>query len=67
MSSAKLPPIPPAGRAPGPGGAAEGHAEDEQQEKEARASDSRDRNLASQGRQGNIAQNTTHKGHQQDR
>ncbi len=63
MSKSQQPPVPPAGRSDkGPGAApndkgdlaaAEHHPEK--------------RNLAEQGRQGNIKQNTTHQGHQQDR
>lgn len=33
----------------------------------AKGDHSRERNLAEQGRQGNIRQNTTHQGYQQDR
>jgi hypothetical protein len=59
--SSKLPPVPPENRSPkGPGG---------EPEVKARQSppDRRKRNLAEQGRQGNIKQNTTNQGYQQDR
>jgi hypothetical protein len=57
----KVPPVPPASRSPkGPGsdpgiGRADAKPDD------------RHRNLAEQGRQGNIKQNTTNQGYQQDR
>jgi hypothetical protein len=38
-----------------------------ERQSEALPSDARDRNLAEQGRQGNIKQNTTHQGFTQDR
>ena len=61
MSKAHLPPVPPESRSPkGPGNA-------EASVEAAKAPSSRDRNLAEQGRQGNIKQNTTNQGHQQDR
>ena len=55
------PTVPPANRTTkGPAGRdADAHAEASQQ--------SRQRNLAQQGRQGNIKQNTTNQGYQQDR
>jgi hypothetical protein len=64
MSRTDLPPVPPAGR--GPQGAAREGA-DNGQTAMARAAKPTERNLSSQGRQGNIKQNTTHSGHQQDR
>jgi hypothetical protein len=65
MSNAKIPPVPPANRSPGgsstPGGSQipENVAEENKE--------SRNRQLEQQGRQGNIKQNTTHQGYQQDR
>ncbi|HTH17202.1 MAG TPA: hypothetical protein VL974_11160 [Magnetospirillum sp.] len=57
-----MPPIPPEQQTPH-GGSAQSHDnEGPDPEKEARA-----RDLAHQGRQGNIKQNTTHQGYQQDR
>lgn len=57
----KLPPVPPASRSPkGPG-------IDPNVEIEDTKPDERRRNLAEQGRQGNIKQNTTNQGYQQDR
>ena len=57
----KMPPIPPANRSPkGPGADPNVSVADQ-------APDERGRNLAEQGRQGNIKQNTTHQGYQQDR
>lgn len=62
--SQKMPPVPPANRSPkGPGGAPDVSAETGPDKKMA----DRERNLGEQGRQGNIKQNTTHQGHQQDR
>ncbi|SDC75655.1 hypothetical protein [Belnapia rosea] len=65
-SKAHLPPVPPANRTPhGPGGSSsEGDLSAQQAEA---TKSSRDRNLAEQGRQGDIKQNTTHQGYQQDR
>jgi hypothetical protein len=57
----KLPPVPPANRSPkGPG-------IDPNVEIADTNPDERVRNLAEQGRQGNIKQNTTNQGYQQDR
>lgn len=60
--SQRLPPVPPANRSNkgtgDPGGPVQ---------KDADIPDQRQRNLAEQGRQGNIKQNTTNQGHQQDR
>jgi hypothetical protein len=65
MTKAHMPPVPPAGRSnKGPGD--QGSA-DEGNETGGKTSDSRHRDLSKQGRQGNIKQNTTHKGFQQDR
>ena len=61
--SQRLPPVPPANRSnKGPGEPAGGNVH-----KDADIPDPRQRNLAEQGRQGNIKQNTTNQGHQQDR
>lgn len=61
--SSQMPPVPPAGRSDkGPGGSPvsdEGDA--------AAASKPTSGNLAEQDRQGNIKQNTTNQGYQQDR
>jgi hypothetical protein len=69
MSKAHLPPVPPAGRSPKGPGSQTGTPGQEQGDISARQADAgaRDRNLGEQGRQGNIKQNTTHQGHQQDR
>ncbi|WP_374302363.1 hypothetical protein [Paracoccus sp. (in: a-proteobacteria)] len=61
--SQRLPPVPPANRSnKGPGEPAERAAPSD-----TGAPDPHQRNLAEQGRQGNIKQNTTNQGHQQDR
>ncbi|MGH7087667.1 MAG: hypothetical protein ACREFQ_02070 [Stellaceae bacterium] len=61
MTKSHGPPVPPAGRSnKGPGGHPGGAGGKPQHER-------RPENLAEQGRQGNIKQNTTNKGHQQDR
>lgn len=60
MSQSQMPPVPPANRSPkGPGNKPEVNAEDP-------APKARE-NYAEQGRHGNIKQNTTHQGYQQDR
>ena len=67
MSKSHLPPVPPANQAP-VGGSANPHTGDDMAE--AVAADnkaSKNRNLEIQGRQGNIKENTTNKGYQQDR
>lgn len=65
MSKAHLPPVPPASRSSkGPGPQA-GHRDEAARAEENKAST--DRNLAEQGRQGNVKQNTTNQGYQQDR
>ena len=65
MSNAHLPPVPPANRAPQGGNNAGGS---EVNPKDARANErNQNTNLAEQGQQGNIAQNTRNQGHQQDR
>jgi len=66
MSKAHLPPVPPAGRAP-QGGANSRTEADIAADKAEEVKESKDRNLASQGRQGNIAVNTHNQGYQQDR
>jgi hypothetical protein len=61
VMTAKPPPVPPASRSPkGPGGSTEPPRDTSQP-------DAVPENLQEQGRQGNIAQNTTHQGYQQDR
>ena len=63
MSKADVPPVPPAGKSDkGPGDTAKATPKSD-----AAAHESKERNLAEQGRQGNVKQNTTHKGFQQDR
>ena len=57
----RMPPVPPAGRSPkGPG-------DQTLPPKDAGGGDSVPGNLKEQDRQGNIAQNTTNQGYQQDR
>jgi hypothetical protein len=57
-----MPPVPPAGRSKkGPNAGAEHAPRDTSRRKEP------PENVAEQGRQGNISQNTHHQGHQQDR
>ena len=65
-SKAHLPPVPPANRSPHGPGAQSPEGDMGAQQAEATKS-SRDRNLGEQGRQGDIKQNTTHQGYQQDR
>jgi hypothetical protein len=58
-----LPPVPPAGRSnKGPGSSPEGNVT-----ADTPTVDSTPSNLKEQNRQGNIKQNTTHQGYQQDR
>jgi hypothetical protein len=65
MAKKHLSPVSPGGRSDkGPGGAPD---IDRKSDLTSDASDSRHRNLEKQGRQGNIAVNTHHQGHQQDR
>jgi hypothetical protein len=60
--TAKTPPVPPANQSH------KGPQSDQRPDTDTRsAADPRDRNLREQGRQGNIKQNTTHQGYQQDR
>jgi hypothetical protein len=66
MSRSHMPPVPPASRShKGP------HEGEEREARRADRDSSRPKgppeNLAEQGRQGNINQNTHHQGHQQDR
>ncbi len=66
-SKAHLPPVPPANRAP-MGGAGNAAPEGDMSAQVAEENkESKNRNLAEQGRQGNVKQNTTHQGYQQDR
>jgi hypothetical protein len=67
MSKSHLPPVPPANRAP-IGGSSNPHTGDDMASSVAQDNKaSRNRNLEIQGRQGNIKENTIHKGYQQDR
>lgn len=67
MSKAHLPPVPPANRSP-KDGAANPETKGDMADNVGQANkESKDRNLAQQGRQGNIKQNTTNQGYQQDR
>jgi hypothetical protein len=66
MAKAQLPPVPPANRPKGGGAPASKEGDMAANTAEA-VKESKDRNLASQGRQGNIAVNTHHQGYQQDR
>jgi hypothetical protein len=66
MSKAHLPPTPPANRAP-MGQAGKSPQGDLKAEVAEANAASRDRNTDQQGRQGNIKQNTTNQGYQQDR
>jgi len=67
MSKSHMPPVPPAGRSPIGGSAnpASGNDIPEQVATDNKAS--KNRNLGEQGRQGNVKQNTTNQGYQQDR
>jgi hypothetical protein len=70
MSKAHLPPVPPSNRAPLGGGAAADATKtgnDMAERVAGRNKDAAERNLGEQGRQGNVKQNTTHQGYQQDR
>ncbi|MFT8243771.1 hypothetical protein [Roseomonas sp. BN140053] len=64
-SKAHLPPVPPDNQSPIGGSANPGTGELTQEQK-AQSEPTR-RHLGEQGRQGNIKQNTTHQGYQQDR
>ena len=61
--SAHPPPVPPEQRSPHEGSVSPETKSGAQKERDSAVK----RNLAEQGRQGNIKQNTTNKGHQQDR
>jgi hypothetical protein len=64
MSHSHMPPVPAANRSPKePGSDPVNTAGSGPDKRDA----DRQRNLAEQGRQGNIKQNTTHQGYQQDR
>jgi hypothetical protein len=65
MTNARIPPVPPANRSPGGSANAGGSPIPENVAKENK--DSKNRHLEQQGRQGNIKQNTTNQGYQQDR
>jgi hypothetical protein len=71
MSKAHLPPVPPSNRAPVGAGATAADAtkagNDMAERVAERNKDAAERNLGEQGRQGNIKQNTTNQGYQQDR
>ena len=67
MSKAQMPPVPPANRSPKGGGSRPDTTSDIPAEQGRDTARNRDRNLAQQGRQGNIAQNTNNQGRQQDR
>lgn len=62
--SAHPPPVPPEQRSPKGSGGPSSAPTDEEMKDEFRA---RNRHLEEQGRQGNVKQNTTNKGYQQDR
>jgi hypothetical protein len=66
MSKAHLPPVPPANRGPD-GNNNPRTGNDMAEAVGAQNKASTNRNLAIQGRQGNIKTNTTHQGYQQDR
>ena len=57
----KMPPIPPENRT------RKGPAQPQPSQKEAKDNARREANLEQQGQQGNVKQNTTHQGYQQDR
>jgi hypothetical protein len=66
-NKAKLPPVPPANVSPaGTGSATPGTGQLPRAEAEKNV-ESKNRKIEQQGRQGDIWQNTHHKGHQQDR
>jgi len=62
--SKSMPPVPPDQKSPFGGSE---HAHDHPEIQEDTEGDTRRRDLSKQGRQGNIRQNTTHQGFQQDR
>jgi hypothetical protein len=61
MAKSDAPPVPPAGRTN------KGRTEPPAADARAPETDARKRDLSKQGRQGNISQNTTNQGYQQDR
>ena len=66
MSKAHMPPVPPANRSDkGPGG--DDQVDPAAAERAEAKGGGKDGNTAEQGRAGNVAQNTHHQGHQQDR
>jgi hypothetical protein len=67
ISKSHMPPVPPAGRSPIGGSANAGSGNDMSQQVAEDNKASKNRNLGEQGRQGNVKQNRTHKGYQQDR
>ena len=67
MSKSHLPLVPPAARSPIGGSANPGTGNDMSEQVAAENKASTNRNLGEQGRQGNVKQNTTHQGYQQDR
>jgi hypothetical protein len=62
---ANRPPVPPANRSDK--GPKDKNLPDHDADAKVSGHDARDRNLKQQGRQGNISQNTTNQGYQQDR
>ena len=67
MSKSHLPPVPPANQSP-MGGSANPHTGGDMPAGVAKDNkESKNRNLGIQGRQGNIKENTTNQGYQQDR
>jgi hypothetical protein len=67
MSKARLPPVPPASRSPQGGGKSSSPKGDVSAEVAEQNTESKNRNLTEQGRQGNLNQNTHNQGYQQDR
>ena len=67
MSKSHLPPVPPAARSPIGGSANPGTGNEMPQQVAEDNKASKNRNLGEQGRQGNVKQNTTNQGYQQDR
>ena len=65
--ASRLPPVPPAGRTDKGTPAQHGPNEAPAREPSPLDESGKNRNLKEQGRQGNIKQNTTNKGYQQDR
>ena len=68
MSKAHQPPVPPAQRSTkGPGSHTPGPQGDMTERAAEANKQSKERHLGEQGRQGNVKQNTTNQGYQQDR